>query len=79
MLLRKVVVIKVTIKKATYVDLTEQYKILFIFSIAILNGKRVPNNNYLASVQVMCALQLNLLDEIIVTNDSLPCIDRILV
>ena len=40
-LLRKVVVIKVTIKKATYVDLTEQYKILFIFSIATLNSKRV--------------------------------------
>ena len=32
-------ILKIKIKKATYVDLTDQYKILFIISIAALNGR----------------------------------------
>ena len=45
--------IKLEAKKATYVDLTNQYKILFIFSIVALNIIRVLNKNYLVNVRVM--------------------------
>ena len=46
-------VTKVKVKKATYVDLTEQEKILFIFSIAALNIIQILNKNYLVNICVM--------------------------
>ena len=40
-------------KKTTYVDLTEQLKILLIFSIAVLNSKRELNKDYLVNVHLV--------------------------
>ena len=57
-------VIKVKAKKATYVDLTDQYKILFILSVAALTIIRVLRKNCLVNVRVMhgtCPLSTNLL------------------